>query len=101
MLTIKLGEGTPMGIFPAGEVSTYNEDWTDFADRQWQNSVLKFIKKAEVPIVPVYFQGTNSKIFHILGLIHPLLRTVKLPSELFNKKKQDHQNQNWKPHFGC
>jgi putative hemolysin len=84
----KIREGTPLGIFPAGEVSTYNEDWTDFADRQWQNSVLKFIKKAEVPIVPVYFQGTNSKIFHILGLIHPLLRTVKLPSELFNKKNR-------------
>ncbi len=84
----KLKEGTPLGIFPAGEVSTYNEDWTDFADRQWQNSVLKFIKKAGVPVVPVYFQGTNSKIFHILGLIHPLLRTVKLPSELFNKKNR-------------
>ena len=78
----RLGEGTPLGIFPAGEVSTYNEDL------KWQNSVLKFIKKAGVPIVPVYFQGTNSRVFHILGLIHPLLRTVKLPSELFNKKNK-------------
>lgn len=84
----RLKEGTPMGIFPAGEVSTYNEDWTDFEDKQWQNSILKFIKKAEVPIVPVYFQGTNSRIFHLLGLIHPLLRTVRLPSELFNKKNR-------------
>ncbi len=84
----KLSEGTPLGIFPAGEVSTYNDDWTDFADKKWQNSVLKFIKKAEVPVVPIYFQGTNSKIFHLLGLIHPLLRTIKLPSELFNKKNK-------------
>jgi len=37
-------------------------------------------------VVPVYFQGTNSRLFHLLGLIHPSLRTVKLPSELFNKK---------------
>jgi len=36
--------------------------------------------------VPVYFQGSNSRIFHILGLIHPTLRTVRLPAEVFNKK---------------
>jgi putative hemolysin len=37
-------------------------------------------------VVPVYFQGSNSRIFHLLGLIHPTLRTVRLPAEVFNKK---------------
>jgi len=46
------------------------------------------IKAAEVPIVPVYFQGNNSRLFHLLGLIHPNLRTVRLPYELFNKKRK-------------
>ena len=47
---------------------------------------MKMIKKARVPVVPVYFQGSNSRLFHILGLIHPSLRTVRLPAEVFNKK---------------
>ncbi len=83
-----LKSGKPLGIFPAGEVSSFNPDTTGIADRQWQYSILRFIKKAEVPIIPIYFHGTNSRFFHILGLIHPLLRTVRLPSELFNKKNK-------------
>lgn len=85
-----LKEGGALGLFPAGEVSTYydNIDESGVADRHWQSSMVKFIKKAEVPVVPIYFQGENSRLFHLLGMIHPLLRTAKLPSELFNKKNQ-------------
>ncbi len=83
-----LKAGSPLGIFPAGEVSTYNDEWTEITDCQWQNSAIKFIKNSGVPVVPVYFQGSNSKIFHLLGMIHPVLRTIKLPSELFNKKNK-------------
>ncbi len=85
---LHLRAGSPLGIFPAGEVSTYNDEWTDVTDRQWQSTAIKFIKRARVPVVPVYFQGTNSRIFHILGMIHPVLRDIKLPSELFNKKNR-------------
>ncbi len=81
-----LQEGKVLSIFPAGEVSSYNQDNFGKTDREWQLPALKMIKKARVPIVPVYFEGTNSRIFHILGLIHPSLRTVKLPSEIFNKR---------------
>ncbi len=81
-----LEQGKALGIFPAGEVSSYNEDNYGISDREWQYPAMKMIKKARVPVVPVYFQGTNSRLFHILGLIHPTLRTVRLPAEVFNKK---------------
>ncbi len=81
-----LEDGHPLGIFPAGEVSSYQPESGIIQDREWQPSMLKFIKKAGVPIVPFYFHGTNSRFFHILGKIHPILRTAKLPSELLNKK---------------
>jgi putative hemolysin len=83
-----LKEGYPLGIFPSGEVSTYYSDNNQICDKQWQNSVLKFIKKAEVPVVPIYFTGSNSWLFHLLGRIHPMLRSAKLPSELLNKKNK-------------
>lgn len=82
--------GGCLGIFPAGEVSTYYDDTDNkgIADKQWIPSMVRFMRKAEVPIVPIYFQGENSRLFHLLGLIHPILRTAKLPSELLNKDKQ-------------
>ncbi len=83
-----LREGNALGIFPAGEVSSYNMYAVGISDRQWQTPALKMIRSAGVPVLPVYFTGSNSRLFHLLGLIHPSLRTVRLPSELFNKKKQ-------------
>lgn len=81
-----LRDGTPIGIFPAGEVSTYKLDTKQVTDRMWQPVVGKIIAKAKVPVVPIYFHGNNGLLFNLLSLIHPTLRTAKLPSELFNKQ---------------
>ncbi len=80
--------GHPVGIFPAGEVSTLQLETNSVMDKAWSVSVMKIIRKMGVPVVPVYFRGSNSLVFHALGMIHPLLRTAKLPSELFNKKNK-------------
>src|SRR5471030_3242503 len=52
----------------------------------WHPVVGKIIAKAKVPVVPIYFHGNNGLLFNLLSLIHPALRTAKLPSELFNKQ---------------
>lgn len=83
-----LNDGHPMAIFPAGEVSTFRPEKSKVVDREWQSSALRFVRNAKVPVVPVYFHGSNSLLFHLLGYIHPLLRTAKLPSELLNKRDQ-------------
>lgn len=77
----------PIGIFPAGEVSSIQPK-KGISDREWNKSSIKFIQKAQVPVVPIYFEGNNSLTFHLLGLINPKLRTAKLPSEIFNKKNK-------------
>ena len=79
-------DGHVAAVFPAGEVSTYQTESNLIVDREWQVPVLRLIRMAGVPVVPVYFHGTNSRWYHILGRIHPLLRTAKLASELINKK---------------
>ena len=80
-----LNSGTPIGIFPAGEVSTYKLTQQKVTDKMWHPVVGKIISKAKVPVLPVYFHGNNGLLFNLLSLIHPTLRTAKLPSELFNK----------------
>ena len=81
-----LASGTPIGIFPAGEVSTFKLEKQEVTDRMWHPVVGKLIAKSKVPVVPIYFHGNNGVLFNLLSMIHPALRTAKLPSELFNKQ---------------
>jgi len=82
-----LSDGKPLGIFPAGEVSTYKDDGL-IVDRPWEEGAIKLIKKAKVPVVPIYFHAKNSKLFYLLSKINDTLRTAKLPSELLTQKKR-------------
>jgi putative hemolysin len=81
-----LQNGIPIGIFPAGEVSTFSLDKQEITDRLWHPVVGKLIARAKVPVVPIYFHGNNGVLFNILSFIHPTLRTAKLPSEFLNKQ---------------
>jgi len=82
-----LSDGKPLGIFPAGEVSTI-EDGSIMLDKPWEPTAMKIIQKANVPVVPIYFHTKNSKPFYWLAKISPLLRTLKLPSELLTQKNK-------------
>jgi putative hemolysin len=85
---LHIREGHCIGIFPTGEESGHFEVSKVIVDKEWQNPALKFMKNAGVPVIPIYFHGTNNRWVHILGKINPILRSAKLPSELFNKKNK-------------
>ncbi|MCG2430008.1 GNAT family N-acyltransferase [Aequorivita xiaoshiensis] len=82
-----LREGNPLGIFPAGEVSTYREEKL-LVDKPWEEAAMKLVKKAEVPVVPIYFHAKNSKLFYRMAKISDTLRTAKLPSELLTQRER-------------
>lgn len=82
-----LSDGHPLGIFPAGEVSTY-KDGELIVDKAWEEGAIKVIRKAQVPVVPIYFHAKNSRLFYFLSKINPILRTAKLPSEVFSQKNR-------------
>ncbi len=82
---IHLKNGYPLGIFPAGEVSTF-KDGKLVIDKPWEEGAIKLIKKANVPVIPIYFHAKNSKLFYLLSSISGTLRTAKLPSELLSQK---------------
>lgn len=76
--------GKPLGFFPAGAVSKIN--WKgQLRDREWQPSVVRLIKQLKVPVVPIFFHGSNSWWFNFLGLVSWQLRTLRLPAEVFRK----------------
>src|SRR5690554_509203 len=80
-----LRDGHPLGIFPAGEVSTHKEGRL-LVDKPWEEATMKLVKKAEVPVVPIYFHAKNSNTFYRMAKISDTLRTAKLPSELLTQK---------------
>ncbi len=79
-----LRDGHPLGIFPAGEVSTYR-DGKLIVDKPWEDAVLKLIRKAEVPVVPIYFHARNSKLFYRLSKLNDIFRTAMIPSQVFSQ----------------
>ncbi|HEU0136096.1 MAG TPA: lysophospholipid acyltransferase family protein [Flavobacterium sp.] len=80
-----LSDGKPLGMFPAGEVSTYR-DGKLVVDKPWEEGAIKVIRKAQVPVVPIYFHAKNSRLFYLLSKISDTLRTAKLPSELLTQR---------------
>ncbi len=84
---LQLREGGPLCLFPAGAVADLKprEGWT-LREREWQDSAVRLIRKARVPVVPVRFFDRNSSFYYALGLIDYRVRFVRLFHELFNKR---------------
>ena len=82
-----LKDGHSLGIFPAGEVSTYR-DGKLIVDKPWEETAMKLIQRANVPIVPIYFHAKNSKLFYRMAKMSDTLRTAKLPSEVLTQKQR-------------
>lgn len=80
-----LSDGKPLGMFPAGEVSTY-KDGKLVVDKAWEEGAIKVIRKAQVPVIPIYFHAKNSRFFYLLSKLGSTFRTAKLPSELLTQK---------------
>lgn len=83
-----LKNGHPLGFFPAGAVSKtkVRNFRMEVEDREWQEAVLKLIKKSKVPVIPMYFSGKNSWFFNFLDLVNWRLRSLRLGHEVYNKR---------------
>jgi putative hemolysin len=85
--SVYLETGGILCFFPAGEVSQFDSSRV-LSDKQWQNITLKFIKQQKKPVIPIHFQGNNSRLFYLMGNILPSLKSVKLPTEIMYQRKK-------------
>ena len=79
-------DGHLLLIFPAGEVSSFNSQLKQVTDPVWRNTAARIARKAGARVTPVFVDGRNGWLFQALGMIHPMLRTLRLIRELINKK---------------
>lgn len=72
----------PLILFPSGMVSTANRyGFGEVHDAPWSTFVAKLVTKAQPTVVPVYFQGQNSRSFHVASHIAEPLRMAMLLRE--------------------
>ena len=81
-----LRDGHCLGVFPAGEVSHLHLSRRTVADPPWSDTIARMARMAKAPVLPIFFDGRNSALFQLMGMVHPRLRTAMLPRELLKKR---------------
>jgi putative hemolysin len=84
----RLHNDQPLLLFPAGEVAHPTYPFGLATEPAWHPTAARLLLRARVPVVPIWLSGHNSAAFQLLSLLHPLLRTARLPAELLNKRGQ-------------
>ena len=83
-----LKEGGCIGIFPGGTVSTALKPFGKAMDPSWKKFTARLISKSDANVVPIYFEGSNSRLFQIASHIHYNLRMALLIKE-FKRRIDD------------
>lgn len=77
--------GGLLAMFPAGEVSHLTWRNPRVVDPRWSDGVARITQRTGCGVLPIFFEGRNSALFQLAGLIHPRLRTLLLPHELLRR----------------
>jgi putative hemolysin len=80
--------GGVLVVFPAGEVSHLQIGRQGVSDPAWSEDLAGLTRRSGVPVLPVWFGGSNGAAFQVAGLLHRRLRTALLPRELLNKRRR-------------
>lgn len=82
-----LGAGGCIGVFPGGTVSTSARPFGRPMDPGWRAFTAKMVAKSGATVVPVYFDGANSRLFQLASHLHTTLRMGLLIREFRSRIK--------------
>lgn len=80
-----LAAGGTLIIFPAGAVSSPPRPFTPAEDSAWHPFVGKLILGARAAVLPVRFEGQNSRLFRLVSRVSPTLRLSLLMKEMASR----------------
>lgn len=80
-----LAAGGAIGVFPGGTVSTGVKPFAQPLDPGWGSFTARMIAKSGANVVPIYFDGHNSRLFQVASHLHYTLRMGLLIKE-FGKR---------------
>ena len=80
--TEAIKNGIPLVIFPSGHVSTADRfGFGKVVDAPWTTFAAKLIKESNATVVPIFFRGQNSRLFHVASHISMAFRSALLLNE--------------------
>ena len=78
-------EGGAIVIFPAGRVSTARTPFGNATDAEWKLFCGSLIQRSGARVVPVYFAGQNSWLFHLASRLGEAMREALLVHEIVRR----------------
>ncbi|MEO9902176.1 MULTISPECIES: lysophospholipid acyltransferase family protein [Alphaproteobacteria] len=69
-----LGEGTTIIVFPGGGVATAPKPFGRAEELPWKTFTAKMIRSSRATVLPLYFDGQNSWLFHLVSRFSLTLR---------------------------
>lgn len=76
-----LALGTTIVVFPAGGVATAPNPLGVAVDLPWKGFVARLVQSAKATVIPVYFEGQCSPMFHLASRVSLTLRLSMLIRE--------------------
>ena len=81
-----LKSGGVVVVFPGGTVSTVPKPYYRRAiDPPWKPFTSQLISKSEAPVLPIFFDGQNSRLFQLASHLSPTLRLSLLFNEVYRR----------------
>jgi len=80
-----LKAGRAVAIFPGGTVSTAGTPLGRAVDPEWKPFVGRLVQEGGASVVPVFFEGQNSRVFQWASRVSMTLRLSLLFHEVVNK----------------
>lgn len=76
-----LKEGVTIVVFPAGGVATAANPFGSAEELPWKTFTARLVQLAQASVLPVFFPGQNSPLFHLASRLSLTLRLSLLVSE--------------------
>lgn len=76
-----LAQGGAVGVFPGGTVSTPTHPFGRPMDPAWRLFTARMVARSSAAVVPVFFEGANSRLFHLASHMSYSLRMGLLLKE--------------------
>ncbi len=76
-----LRAGVTIVVFPGGGVATADHPFGKAEELPWKSFTARLVQLAEAAVLPVYFEGQNSALFHFVSRYSLTLRLALLVSE--------------------
>ena len=80
-----LRAGGTLVLFPAGQIQRAPHLFAPPTDAEWKVFVAKLVQMSEATVVPLFFHGRNSLLFHAISHLSLTLRLSLILHEVTNK----------------